>query len=75
MKHVLFTRDLGQKLLDQGYSQLIISRTEIDHVVHSSDARLTLAPVADLQSKALPIKQMMELPEDKLLKIFVLYKD
>lgn len=76
MKHTPFTKDLAEKLLNEGYTYLVISDQMDKDGLREADAILTLEPIRDLpKNKALPIKQMMALPEDKLRKIYVLFKD
>jgi hypothetical protein len=75
MKHVPFSKDLGQRLLDKGYSDFIIAKSKEDDVHRNPEAILTLSPCADHQGRTLPIKQMMEMPENILQQIYVMYKD
>jgi hypothetical protein len=73
MKHLPLTKDLGEKLLNEGYSHFVISRRKEKDEFRNPDAMLTLEATTDLtESQTLPIKQMIDLPEDKLQAIYVI---
>ncbi len=75
MKHVPFTKDLGKKLLDEGYNHFVLANYKDSSVFHHH-VKLTLQPTKDLTvSKTLPIRQMIALTEDKLDSIYVLCED
>ncbi len=76
MQHVLLTKDLGQKLMIDGYSHFILALNNHNGEIRNPEALLTLEPSKDLtQSKVLPINQLISLPEDKLQKIYVRLDD
>ncbi len=73
MVYIQFTKDLGQKLMEEGYNHFIMANHKDRTAFQNSDAKLTLQPVKDVTlNKTLPIRQMIDLSEDKLRSIYVL---
>ena len=67
---------LGLKLLDEGYNRLVIANHKDSSSFYNPGAMLTLQPTKDLTlGKNLPIRQMIDLPDDKLHNIYVMCDD
>ena len=60
MKYVPFTKELGQRLLNEGYLHLVHSHRKEEFGLSNPEAIFTIEPTKDLtQGRTLPIKGMI----------------